>query len=130
MNDGEKVSVLVVEDNPSLSRVMTLQLERRGYRVVTAKDGVAGFAALQQELPDCIVLDLMLPVMDGFELLKRIRSLARSASVPVVILTASQDDRNRRRGRNYLADAYLTKPFDIEDLDATLRRVIASHSRA
>lgn len=122
--------VLVVEDDPSVSRVLTLQLERRGYQVETAPNGAQGYETLQRSLPDCVILDLMMPVMDGFELLKRIRSLARSASIPVVILTASEDDRHRMRGRQYQADYYLNKPFDIDELDLTIRRLVDAPARA
>jgi DNA-binding response OmpR family regulator len=69
------------------------------------------------------VLDLMMPVMDGFELLKRIRSMRRTTDIPVIILTASEEDKHRLRGQQYLADAYLNKPYDVLELVATIRRL-------
>lgn len=118
--------VLVVEDDPSLRRLLTLQLESRGFAVQTADNGAAGFTALQGDLPHCVVLDLMMPVMDGFELLKRIRSMSRTANIPVIILTASEEDKHRLRGQQYLADAYLNKPYDVLELVATIRRLSAA----
>lgn len=118
--------VLVVEDDPSLRRLLTLQLESRGFAVQTADNGAAGFTALQGDLPHCVVLDLMMPVMDGFELLKRIRSMRRTTDIPVIILTASEEDKHRLRGQQYLADAYLNKPYDVLELVATIRRLSAA----
>ncbi len=122
MENRHQPHILIVEDDPVIRKVLDLQLASHGFRVTSAADGAAGYAALQEALPDCVVLDLMMPVMDGFSLLKRIRSVGRTASLPVIILTASMEDRHRLRGQQYQADAYLNKPYELEQLLATVRR--------
>ncbi len=124
MADEDKPRVLIVEDDPDLRRILSLLLRNRGYATETAEHGGAGFTALQRELPDCVLLDLMMPVMDGFELLKRIRTVERTRQLPVIILTASEDERHRLKSQQYFADAYANKPYDIDELVTLLRRLI------
>ena len=123
MSENDAINVLLVEDDSSVRRILALQLETRGFAVRTAADGAEGFRALQEALPDCVVLDLMMPVMDGFELLKRIRSLGRTANLPVLILTASEDEKHRLRTQQYLADAYISKPYELERVVTTINRL-------
>ncbi|MHB8079266.1 MAG: response regulator [Candidatus Krumholzibacteriia bacterium] len=123
MSESGAKHVLLVEDDPAVRRILALQLQTRGYEVRTAADGAEGFRALQEDLPDCVVLDLMMPVMDGFELLKRIRCLGRTANLPVLVLTASEDDRHRLRTQQYLADAYANKPYELDRLVLTIDRL-------
>ncbi len=123
MSENDAIQVLLVEDDPSVRRILALQLETRGFAVRTAADGAEGFRALQEALPDCVVLDLMMPVMDGFELLKRIRSLGRTANLPVLILTASEDEKHRLRTQQYLADAYVSKPYELERVVTMINRL-------
>jgi len=130
MPDPTRPRILIVEDDPALSRVLALLLHTRGYDTETAENGQVGFAALQRSLPDCVILDLMMPVMDGFELLKRIRSVGRTSRLPVVILTASEDERHRIKTTQYLADAYANKPYDVDALVATVGRLLAARSPA
>jgi DNA-binding response OmpR family regulator len=123
MAESDATRVLLVEDDPAVRRILALQLQTRGFDVRTAADGAEGFRALQEALPDCVVLDLMMPVMDGFELLKRIRSLGRTANLPVLILTASEDERHRLRTQQYLADAYVSKPYELDRIVLTIDRL-------
>ncbi len=129
MDGNPELRILVVEDDPSVRRILVLQLRARGFLVESAVDGSEGFARLRESPPDCVLLDLMMPVMDGFELLKRIRTLDRTSGIPVVILTASEDEKHRMRGRQYLADAYLNKPFDIEELERVIRRLAGAPAK-
>ena len=128
MSEKDATRVLLVEDDPAVRRILALQLQTRGFDVRTASDGAEGFRALQEALPDCVVLDLMMPVMDGFELLKRIRSLERTANLPVLILTASEDERHRLRTQQYLADAYISKPYELDRLVLTIDRLAKAHA--
>jgi two-component system KDP operon response regulator KdpE len=123
MSENDATRVLLVEDDPAVRRILALQLETRGFAVRMAADGAEGFRALQEALPDCVVLDLMMPVMDGFELLKRIRSLGRTANLPVLILTASEDEKHRLRTQQYLADAYLSKPYELDRVVVMINRL-------
>jgi DNA-binding response OmpR family regulator len=115
--------ILIIEDDPDLRRILSFHLLAEGFRVCEAADGERGFDLLRTVIPDCIVLDLMMPVMDGFSFLKRLRGLNRTCAVPVVVLTASEDPRHRRRSDQYQADAFLTKPWQPEELLATIRRL-------
>ena len=105
MDDHKKPRILVVEDDPDLRTILRLQLDSSGFEVQEAPNGAVGFARVQQDKPDCIILDLMMPILDGFGFLKRVRSLSGFQSVPILILTASEDERHRIRGFQYQADA-------------------------
>ncbi|HPF69751.1 MAG TPA: response regulator [Candidatus Krumholzibacteria bacterium] len=121
-----KPRILVVEDDPDLRTILRLQLMSSGYEVVEAENGLLGFNAVQEQRPDCVVLDLMMPVLDGFGFLKRVRSLIDLKDIPILILTASQDERNRIRGFQYQADAYMGKPYDLDVLTAEVGRLAAT----
>ena len=127
MTDVAKPRILVVEDDPDLRRILKLQLASQGYEITEAENGAEGFQAIQAELPDCVILDLMMPVMDGFGFLKRVRSIMSTKDVPILILTASEDERNRVRGFQYQADAYMSKPYDLEKLTESVEKL---HGRA
>lgn len=124
MTDLAKPRILVVEDDPDLRRILKLQLDGRGYQITEAENGAEGFRAIQAEIPDCVILDLMMPVMDGFGFLKRVRSIMETKDVPVLILTASEDERNRVRGFQYQADAYMSKPYDLEKLTQQVAKLL------
>jgi DNA-binding response OmpR family regulator len=125
MTEVAKPRILVVEDDPDLRRILKLQLEDRGYEVSEAEDGAEGFRSIKTELPDCVILDLMMPVMDGFGFLKRVRSIMNTTEVPIIILTASEDERNRVRGFQYQADVYMSKPYDLEKLTLEVDQLLA-----
>jgi DNA-binding response OmpR family regulator len=116
--------VLVVEDEPTLVETLEYNLTRQGYDVCTAADGLAALEVARQEHPDLIVLDIMLPKLDGFEVC---RILRREMNVPILMLTARVDEVDRVVGLEMGADDYLTKPFSMRELlarvKALLRRV-------
>jgi CheY-like chemotaxis protein len=126
MTDVAKPRILVVEDDPDLRRILKLQLTSMGYEITEAENGAEGFKSIQNEVPDCVILDLMMPVMDGFGFLKRTRSIMGTKDVPILILTASEDERNRVRGFQYQADAYMSKPYDLEKLTDQVEKLMAS----
>jgi CheY-like chemotaxis protein len=126
MTDVAKPRILVVEDDPDLRRILKLQLVSRGFEITEAENGAEGFSAIQEELPDCVILDLMMPVMDGFGFLKRIRSIMGTKDVPVLILTASEDERNKVRGLQYQADNYMSKPYDLDKLTEVVEKMVAA----
>lgn len=113
--------LLVIEDDPQLLRSLAISLREENYAVDTASDGGEGLHKAEQGEYDCIVLDGMLPVMDGWELLRRLRP---QKAVPVLMLTARDAVPDRIRGLDAGADDYLTKPFDIDELLARLRALI------
>lgn len=125
MIDRAKPRILVVEDDVDLRTILRIQLRDSGFEVVEAPDGAAGFAMVQQEDPDCVVLDLMMPVLDGFGFLKRVRSVAAYETLPVLMLTASEDERHRTRCFQFQADAYMSKPYDLEALTDQVHELLA-----
>ena len=113
--------VLIVEDDPSIREVATMGLTRAGFRVSTASDGREGLMRARQEAHDVIVLDVMLPSLDGFEVCREIRKQSR---VPIVMLTARTDTVDVVVGLESGADDYVTKPFEMAELVARIRAVL------
>ncbi|MBC7258965.1 MAG: response regulator transcription factor [Chloroflexi bacterium] len=121
-------TVLVVEDEPTLLETLAYNLTRQGYHVITASDGMMAVEQARRERPDVIVLDIMLPKMDGFEVC---RTLRKEMNVPILMLTARDDEIDKVVGLEVGADDYLTKPFSMRELlarvKALLRRVRLIH---
>lgn len=118
--------ILVVDDEPDILSVLVYHLSREGYRVTTAVNGQGALTAAAAERPDLIILDLMLPGMDGYEVLQRLRNSDRTAAIPVILLTARREEEERVKGFEVGADDYITKPFSARELtlrvEALLRR--------
>jgi type II secretory ATPase GspE/PulE/Tfp pilus assembly ATPase PilB-like protein/ActR/RegA family two-component response regulator len=117
-------TVLLVEDEEQLRRVMKDLLEREGYRVVEAPDGVAALEQIDRHAPDLVLLDLNLPGLDGYGVLAQLRSRPRTESLPVIVLTAKGDEDNEVRVLKLGADDFLTKPFRARALSARLESVL------
>ncbi len=113
--------VLVVDDDPNLGDVVVRYLEREGYEVDLARDGITGLERALSTLPDVVVLDLMLPGLDGLELFRRLR---RVAPIPVVMLTARGSEEDRVAGLELGADDYVAKPFSPRELTARVKAVL------
>ena len=120
------IKILVVDDDPNVVKLVRLYLERDGHEVLTASDGAAGLELAREEQPSLIVLDLMLPRMDGMEVC---RTLRRESSVPVVMLTAMVEEDDRLAGLDLGADDYVTKPFSPRELAARVRAVLRRTAR-
>jgi two-component system, OmpR family, KDP operon response regulator KdpE len=114
--------ILVVDDEPSILRVVVANLRARGYEAFTAASGNAALTAIETQQPDCIVLDLGLPDVGGLEVLRRLRT---QATTPVVILTARDDERDRATALELGADDYVTKPFAMTELLTRVRGALA-----
>jgi diguanylate cyclase (GGDEF)-like protein len=113
--------ILVVEDEPAIARLLHAMLEAEGYATQVAYTGEDGIDSALREVPELIILDLMLPGMDGFEVVKRLRTNARTAHIPVVVLSARHDTNDKVRALNSQANDYLTKPFNSDELMARIR---------
>ena len=113
--------VLLIEDEAALVATLSYNLRKNGYDVVSATDGVAGLQAARRERPDVIVLDLMLPKMDGLEVCRRVRG---ESDVPILMLTAKGEELDRVVGLEMGADDYLTKPFGMRELMARIRALL------
>jgi DNA-binding response OmpR family regulator len=113
--------VLIIDDDPTVSEVLARYLSREGYRVDTEADGAAGLRSALADLPDLVVLDLMLPSLNGAEVCRRLRAVA---PVPVIMLTAMGDERDRICGLELGADDYVAKPFSPRELTARAKAVL------
>ena len=117
----EKPYILVVDDDPNISRLVTLYLEREGYEVKTAARGDDAVNEFTRLPPDMMLLDVMLPGMDGYQVLKSVR---KSSAIPVIMLTARDETFDKVLGLELGADDYITKPFDAKELVARVKAVL------
>jgi DNA-binding response OmpR family regulator len=113
--EADVPKILVIDDDPAVRRLVEDVLELEGYEVRTAEDGFAGLRAIEALRPDCVVLDIMMPGMDGHAVLQRIRSAA-GRHLPVVMLTAAADDSQAWQAWTEGVDYFLAKPFEPEEL--------------
>ena len=120
--DGSPVRVLVVDDEPSLTDLLSMALRYEGWEIRTAGDGAGALRAAREFRPDAVVLDVMLPDVDGLELLRRLR--ADTPDIPILFLTARDAVEDRIAGLTAGGDDYVTKPFSLEEVVARLRGLI------
>ncbi len=121
MEDSRPRRVLVVDDEPRMIHFIRLNLEHDGYEVIEATSGTEALEHLRDRLPDLILLDVMMPEMDGFETLQLLREIS---TVPVIMLTAKGEEEDRVRGLELGADDYITKPFSPREMVSRVRAVI------
>lgn len=110
--------ILIIEDETSISDIIKFNLEKEGYRVDTAYDGQNGLRKALEDAPDLILLDVMLPLMDGFEVCKRVRE---TSNTPILMLTAKEEEVDKVLGLELGADDYVTKPFGMRELIARIK---------
>ena len=118
--------ILIVEDDPDSARLVGLYLQRDGHRVLTAEDGIEGLRMARQARPDLVVLDLMLPRLDGLEVC---RTLRKESDMAIVMVTARVEEEDRLTGLDLGADDYVTKPFSPKELAARVRAVLRRTAR-
>jgi len=118
--------ILAVDDEKHIVRLVQVNLERHGYTVVTAFDGKEALEKVQTEHPDLIVLDVMMPYMDGFEVLQNLKKDQSTRDIPVIMLTAKAQDADVFKGWQSGADCYLTKPFNPMELIMFVKRIFKS----
>ena len=119
-------TILVVEDDPNISELLQLYLTKEGYTVKTAADGGQGIEQFRREKPDLVLLDIMLPVMDGWGVLQKIR---QESQTPVIMLTAKGETQDKVTGLQKGADDYITKPFDMKEVLARIEAVLRRTSK-
>ena len=115
------MKILVIDDEALLVKGIRFNLQNEGYEVITGSDGLDAVRLVQEESPDLVVLDIMMPNMDGLSACSKIRE---SSDVPIILLTAKTDDMDKLMGFDYGADDYLTKPFNILELKARIRALL------
>ena len=124
---NENISILIVEDEPKIARFTQLELEHEGFRTSIEGNGRRAYERIIQEDYDVVLLDVMLPEMDGFEICQKVRELS---DVPIIMLTARDDIEDKVNGLDIGADDYLTKPFAIKELLARIRLILRRKSVA
>ena len=126
----DKKKILVVEDEKAISDILVFNLQREGYDTLAAYDGAEGLRCALEEAPDLILLDVMLPEMDGFEVCRRVRA---EKDTPIIMLTAREEETDKVMGLELGADDYITKPFSMRELmarvKANMRRTYAGEDR-
>jgi len=120
-----QTTVLVIDDDPVILRLLRVNFEIEGFRVISAADGADGLARLQGERPDVVISDVMMPGLDGLGVLAAIRKDPETAHVPVILLSAKAQAADIERGLDLGADEYVTKPFDPMDLIDRVNAVVA-----
>ncbi|MBI5919617.1 MAG: phosphate regulon transcriptional regulator PhoB [Nitrosomonadales bacterium] len=117
-------NILLVEDEPAIQELLAFNVTQCGFKPIKASDGESAMAAINRELPDLILLDWMLPGASGVEIARRLRTDARTRDIPIIMLTARTDERDKVLGLESGADDYITKPFSPRELMARIRAVL------
>lgn len=124
---ARKRRILAVDDERHIVRLIQVNLERAGYDVATAFDGPEALKKVEAEKPDLVVLDVMMPKMDGFEVLKRLQANPETRDIPIIMLTAKAQDVDVFRGWASGVSAYLTKPFNPLELITFIKRIFSGY---
>jgi DNA-binding response OmpR family regulator len=121
-----KKKILLVEDEADMAYAVALQLEAKNYLVLTVRDGLAGLDMARKEKPDLIILDVMLPKMDGYKVCRLLKFDEQYKDIPIIMFTARIQENDKKMGKEVGADAYITKPFDpkelLDKIDALLKK--------
>jgi len=116
--------IIVVDDDPAIQALIKINLELQRHQVLTASDGVEGYALIQQEIPDLVILDVMMPNADGYTVCQRIRKNPATEHIPVLMLTALGVVEDKVKGFDVGADDYLVKPFELPELQVRVRALL------
>ena len=111
---NKKFKILVSEDNPDIRKILVMRLEINGYDVIQAQDGEEAIDKIKKEAPDLVILDLMMPKISGFEVCRMIKFDEKYKDMPIIVLSALDQQSDRERAIENGADAYFIKPFDLE----------------
>ncbi|MCM8804099.1 MAG: response regulator [Candidatus Omnitrophica bacterium] len=120
----EVKKILIIEDDPEERLILSRELKKEGYIVYEAPTGEEGLKIFKEDKPDLVILDVILPGIDGWEVLKRIKKGPLSRKIPVMMLTGKSEDRDKIKGYEFGADYYVTKPYDILRLLPVIRSLI------
>jgi len=120
--------VLVVDDDPVIQKLLQVNFEMEGYRVITASDGVEGLDRARSERPDIVILDVMMPKMNGLEVASALKGDPATSSIPIILLSAKAQEADVQAGRQTGAEDYVTKPFDPLELLERVARLVGEPS--
>lgn len=121
--------IVVADDNVDILNLVSKRLTRRGFEVETATDGQEALDLVRSSLPDAVVLDWVMPVIQGHEVCAQLKAQQATSEIPIVMLTARASDDDVNLGMQLGADAYMTKPFDIDELAETIRQLVERTGR-
>jgi DNA-binding response OmpR family regulator len=121
---ADKKKILLVEDEKDMAYAVALQLESKGYEVITASDGREGLDKARAKKPDLIILDLMLPKIDGYKVCRMLKFDSKYKDIPIILFTARAQDSDKKTGKEVGADAYITKPFEPSVLLDKIRELL------
>lgn len=124
MQKAQQARILVVDDEPDILKLLEYNLKRSGFQVILAKDGPEAIEAARANRPDLVLLDIMLPDMEGTEVLRRLKSMEATASIPVIMLTAKGEEVDKIVGFELGAEDYITKPFSPRELILRVKAVL------
>lgn len=116
--------ILVIDDEPDSLMTLSMALKSLGYVVLGALNGREGLKLFKEEKPDLVVLDIVMPLMDGWEVLKRIKAGFKSKRVPVILITSKTEEESKEKGYRYKANFYVTKPYDLKHLILTIEDML------
>jgi two-component system, OmpR family, alkaline phosphatase synthesis response regulator PhoP len=120
--------VLIIEDDPATTRLVDYSLRHHGYQVITAANGLEGIRKAKSEAPDLVILDVMLPGMDGFEICHRLRTEPATSKIKILMFSAKTQDADRETGMKMGADDYLTKPAAPAEIVARVEKLLATRN--
>ena len=121
-----KKKILIVDDDTSITLSISFVLEKEGYTAIIAVDGEEALKKAKEELPHLIVLDIMLPKINGFEVCKRLKANVQTREIRIIMLTAKGDEKDKRLAEELGVNGYITKPFDIDTLLSEIRKGVAN----
>jgi len=121
--DGQK-KILVIDDEEDMQKLLKMRLQQENFNVIVAGDGDIGAKTAEQELPDIILMDIMMPKMDGFSCLKEIRSLPKTKDIPVLMLSGKEEEKVRDLFAFQKISGYIEKPFELDDLVVKIKEVL------
>ncbi len=119
-----KKKILIVDDEPDILRLASLRLKKLGYNVIMAIDGKEALDAIRSEKPDLVLLDLILPVMNGADVCKKTKNDEKLKHIPIILFTAHSDSMTAEKTKEFGADDYIIKPFDPEELMNKIERIL------
>jgi len=121
---SEQKCILIVDDEKDMVDMLSLRLEAAGFRVCAAYDGQEGLGMVRKEKPDLILLDVMMPKLDGYQVCRMLKFDQKFRDIPIIMLTARSQEQDKATGGDVGADAYVTKPFESADLVAKIEKML------
>ena len=129
LSQATKSTIMVVDDDPHMVTLLRARLEQREFNVMCAYSGSQALADLEKQKPDLILLDIMMPEMDGFEVLRRLKAATETSSIPVILLSALDQLKDISKGYEIGADHYITKPFTNSHLMTVIDHLLSGYKR-